>query len=672
MDKKIIVILLVGILLVCLCACLIIGVAAFFVIDADTVDGVLEEWNFEEDVAPIFDDVFSNDEKSESIYLEDGEDADVLQLTDERYVAISDEVMPENDAVDVAVQFGYLDAAPSLPSAPIVNYQVGDQRDFLVSDDDSDFTITATLEASAAHVMVWVEDGVYFDEADLNALLNEFNSKIYTLDQRLFGSEWSPGIDGDRRIVILYAKDVGEDTAGYFSADDELPVEVSEVSNMAEMFVLNANVVDLNEEYTFGTLAHEYQHMIHWYLDSNEDLWLDEGLAELAAFLGDYELEGLDYEFLQTPDFQLNTWDDDNSFPHYGASFSFMNYVYNRVGEGLIRQIVQSKENGFASIDAVLKANGMTDWVRGETLTAEDLVLDWMVTNYLLDANVSDGRFDYKNYVNAPQVSVDDVMVPCAGDEYDFSVKQFGADYLKVDAGDGFALYFDGDDLMELVPVDMRDGDLAFWSQSMNNSSSVLMREFDLRNVSGDVWMDFAVWYDVEDDYDYVYLMVSDDGGVNWDVIETKYGEYSEYEEAIGWTGASQRWLQEEVDLTDYAGKKILVRFEALTDSVVSYSGFLVDDVVIDAIGYKTSFENDDAGWTTEGFVRVNGYLPQLFNVAAVIENGNDVQVEYVEMGDGNQFDFSIDAGEADTVTFVISGATRYTTKVAGYSVWFE
>ncbi len=671
MEKKVVLIVVAGILLVCLCACAIIGVAAFIAMDADVVGGVVEEWSVEEDVTPMIDDVFENNEENDSVYLEDVGD-DVLSLAEERYAAIGAENVPENDAMAFALQFGFVDEMPVLPNAPIENYQVGDVREFWVSDDDSDFTISATLEASANHVMVWVEDGVYFDEADLNALVKEFDTKIYALDQRLFGSEWSPGIDGDRRIVILYAKDVGEDTAGYFSAVDELPSEILEESNMAEMFVLNANVVNLNEEYTFGTLAHEYQHMIHWYADGNEMLWLDEGLAELGAFLGDYELEGLDYKFLQTPDFQLNTWDDENSYPHYGASFSFMNYVYNRVGEGMIRQIVQAKENGFASIDAVLQANGVTDWVRGETLTAEDLVLDWMVTNYLLDETVNDGRFDYANYVNAPQVSVDEVVVPSAGDEYAYSVKQFGADYVKVDAADGFAIHFDGDDLLELVPVDVWDGKLAFWSQSMDTSSSVMMREFDLRNVSGDVWMDFAVWFEMEDDYDLVYLMVSEDGGVNWEVVETKYGEYTEYEGVVGWTGDSRRWLQEEADLTEFAGKKIWVRFEAVTDSVESYAGFLVDEVSIDAIGYATSFENDDDGWTTDGFVRVNGYLPQLFNVAAVIENGNETQVEYVGLDGGNEFDFSIEAGEADTVTFVISGATRYTTQEAGYSVWFE
>ena len=671
MEKKVVLIVVAGILLVCLCACAIIGVAAFIAMDADVVGGVVEEWSVEEDVTPMIDDVFENNEEDDSVYLEDVGD-DVLSLAEERYAAIGAENVPENDAMAFALQFGFVDEMPVLPNAPIENYQVGDVREFWVSDDDSDFTISATLEASANHVMVWVEDGVFFDETDLNALVKEFDTKIYALDQRLFGSEWSPGIDGDRRIVILYAKDVGEDTAGYFSAVDELPSEILEESNMAEMFVLNANVVNLNEEYTFGTLAHEYQHMIHWYADGNEMLWLDEGLAELGAFLGDYELEGLDYEFLQTPDFQLNTWDNENSYPHYGASFSFMNYVYNRVGEGLIRQIVQAKENGFASIDAVLQANGVTDWVRGETLTAEDLVLDWMVTNYLLDETVSDGRFDYANYVNAPQVSVDEVVVPSAGDEYAYSVKQFGADYVKVDAADGFAMHFDGDDLLELVPVDVWDGKLAFWSQSMDTSSSVMMREFDLRNVSGDVWMDFAVWFEMEDDYDLVYLMVSEDGGVNWEVLETKYGEYTEFEGVVGWTGDSRRWLQEEADLTEFAGKKIWVRFEAVTDSVESYAGFLVDEVSIDAIGYATSFENDDDGWTTDGFVRVNGYLPQLFSVAAVIENGNETQVEYVELDAGNEFDFSIEAGEADSVTFVISGATRYTTQEAGYSVWFE
>ena len=58
MEKKVVLIVVAGILFVCLCACAIIGVAAFIAMDADVVGGVVEEWSVEEDVTPMIDDVF--------------------------------------------------------------------------------------------------------------------------------------------------------------------------------------------------------------------------------------------------------------------------------------------------------------------------------------------------------------------------------------------------------------------------------------------------------------------------------------------------------------------------------------------------------------------------------------------------------------------------------------
>jgi hypothetical protein len=38
----------------------------------------------------------------------------------------------------------------------------------------------------------------------------------------------------------------------------------------------------------------------------------------------------------------------------------------------------------------------------------------------------------------------------------------------------------------------------------------------------------------------------------------------------------------------------------------------------------------------------------------------------------GNQFDFSIGAGEAESVTFVITGTTLFVTDEAGYKIEFR
>ena len=48
----------------------------------------------------------------------------------------------------------------------------------------------------------------------------------------------------------------------------------------------------------------------------------------------------------------------------------------------------------------------------------------------------------------------------------------------------------------------------------------------------------------------------------------------------------------EEVDLSQFAGQKVQIRFEYITDAAVNGEGFLLDDVQIDAINYQEDFED--------------------------------------------------------------------------------
>ena len=72
-------------------------------------------------------------------------------------------------------------------------------------------------------------------------------------------------------------------------------------------------------------LAHEFQHMIHWHNDRNEETWVNEGLSEFAQEVAGYEPDTIFAEvFAQNPDTQLNTWgaaNDDNGV-HYGSATS--------------------------------------------------------------------------------------------------------------------------------------------------------------------------------------------------------------------------------------------------------------------------------------------------------------------------------------------------------------
>lgn len=584
-------------------------------------------------------------------------------------------IVPENDPIELACRLKSVCNIPETMTPPPGPRQAGEQDTFWVAnvDTNENFQVDATLQYVTAHVYFWVENGVNFDKTEMMALVDAFEQKMYPTNREFFGSEWSPGIDGDEHIYILYAGGLGRSIAGYFSSADEVPPQAHEYSNAHEMFLFNADNTDLGEEFTYGVLAHEFQHMIHWYQDRNETSYLNEGFSEVAAFLNGYDIGGFDWLYSTDPDLQLNDWPNDSSAtsPHYGAGFLYLTYFLDRFGEEATKALVKDPENGLDSVDNVLKQINAIDQATGQPITADDLFTDWVVTNYLLDKNVGDGRYIYHNYANAPQTFPTETINDCPADAVGRSVKQYGVDYIKIYCPGDYTLRFEGSTIARLLPEDPYSGSYAFWSNKGDSSDMTLTREFDFRDVSGPITFSFRTWYDLEEDYDYLYFEVSEDGQI-WEIITTPSGTDKDPSgNSYGWAynGVTGRWIQEEIDLSKYAGKNIFVRFEYVTDAAVNGEGMLIDDVSVEAINYFTDFESDDGGWTSDGFARVQNVLPQTFRLA-LIKQGSTTTVEMIEVNDDQTAEIPVSiGGEVESVTLVVSGTTRFTREEGSYTV---
>ena len=236
---------------------------------------------------------------------------------------------------------------------------------------------------------------------------------------------------------------------------------------------------------------------------------------------------------------------------------------------------------------------------------------------------------------------------------------------------DWFASSFEAPTQVDVVPEDAFSGTYAFWSNKGDESDMTLTREFDFSDVSGPIDFKFRTWYDLEEDYDYLYFEVSEDSQA-WQIVSTPSGtgeDPSGNSYGWGYNAVTSGWIQEEIDLSDYAGKKIFVRFEYVTDAAVNGEGMLIDDVSIDAIDYFTDFESDDGGWEAEGFVRIQNALPQTFRLA-LIKQGSSTTVEMIEVSDDQTAEIPISiGGDVDRFTLVISGTTRFTREVGSYTV---
>ncbi|MBT3337724.1 MAG: hypothetical protein HN855_02050 [Anaerolineae bacterium] len=587
--------------------------------------------------------------------------------------ALNTTIVPENDPYELACR---LEGKCNIPTTVDgKSYQVGDKENFWILNSDSVqyHEMEATLLYVTPHSYFWAEEGTKADLEDVKALMDEFEEKIYPTDRQFFGSEWSPGVDGDPHIYVLYAKNLGANIGGVYNSSDEFNPLIMEHSNAHEAFVISATQ-SLKASYTYGILAHEFVHMIQFSSDRNDASWMGEGFAELGVFLNGYYSGGADWGYAQKPDLQLNDWADNTSPDfgiHYGQSFLYLAYYLDRFGEEATKALINNPENDLTSIDSTLAALNITDPETGETITADDVFIDWAITLKLLDGSIGDGRYTYHNYPGAPQISVAENVENCPQASFDRSVHQYGIDYYSIQCPGEYTLNFSGATQVGLLPADANSGEYAFWSNKGDESNMTLTRSFDLSNVPGPITLSFQTWYDIEEDWDYLYLEVSTDGEV-WEIVKTPSGtDYNPSGASYGWgyTGGTNGWVEELVDLSAYAGEEIQVRFEYITDAAINGEGMLIDDIRIDAIDYASDLEADDGGWEAAGFVRVENVLPQTFKLALVLKGADETVVEIIELSDDQTTEIPLSLESGEEAILIVTGTTRFTRELANYSI---
>ncbi len=665
------------VVLVCLClAAVACGAGVFLFQDSDQEFQVTPDFSFELDGY----DSSSDPEVTESAPISAPEVAPVESAAHEMLQILSNTSVPEADPIELAERFYGLEDIPTVLVENAEQVPAGAIKSFWVTnmDTDTNFQIDAEMVYAREHVYFWIEKGVDYRMSDVRALIDEFEDKIYPTVREFFGSEWTPGVDGDPGLYILYARGMGWSVAGYYASIDEYSPLVHEYSNGHEMFYLSADNVRLDEEFTYGVLAHEFQHMIHWYRDPNEDTWVNEGFSELASFLNDYDPGGFDYVYVSNPDIPLAYWPGEpgTAGGHYGQAFMVMTYFLDRFGSEATIAVVDHPGKGIAAINEVFSDLGVADPVSGAMVRFDDFYEDFAVALLLQDTRVLDGRYGYSNYPSAPAVYPTDGLPGCPVSSFVRDVNQYGIDYIGIPCEGAIEIAFSGSTLTRVVPEDPYSGEYAFWSNRGDVSNPTLQRSFDLTSVSEPVILEFKTWYDLEESYDYLYLQVSDDSGESWSIITTPSGtEENPSGNSYGWayngfSGGGQKadWIHEEVDLSEYAGREIQVLFEYVTDAAVNGEGFLLDDVRIDAIDYFEDFEEGDGGWQGDGFVRLYNRIPQTYRVL-LVQEGRDVQFHEMELDADQQGALSINLSTTDDATLIVIGTSQFSIQPSGYEI---
>ena len=390
-----------------------------------------------------------------------------------------------------------------------------------------------------------------------------------------------------------------------------------------------------------GVFAHEYQHLLESYEDSDEFNWINEGLSDWAQTLVGYVNpsvpitdKGFDSHIqcflgwlsVQTPanpnpgaggpENSLTRWGDQGPgeiLCDYGAAYSMMEFLQGRYGNDFMTSLHRGDANGFAGLQEALDGadgrSGKGKHARGKT-EAADVLHDWSLM-VALDGLVDDGAringSTREKNVTAP--TLDATINWDAPDAYSSpGAPSNGADYVRLrDASGNYltgdqidALSFQGQSTLPTRPVawtvdsaaPLNPKGPALYSGAADNRDEAIVKQVSVPTGAAATLTFDALWNE-EEDWDFGFAQISTDGGATYESVACTNTTTQINPDALptaqdnipGFSGFSGGWLPQTCSLAPYAGQTVLLAFRAFNDPAFTGwdpsvpAGFWVDNV---------------------------------------------------------------------------------------------
>jgi Immune inhibitor A peptidase M6 len=527
-----------------------------------------------------------------------------------------------------------------------------------------------TLRSVGENVEIWVADNLGFKPGDprpahvvtqeqVDKLRDEFDRNIYPKATEFFGTP--DALDGSHSPLPGM---VGL-PEGYYEGSDKVIMLVDNIQDdnyndptypffVAGFFwqtlenYIDRNIITIDtnswetrlESTFFGTTIHELQHLIHADNDGAEETWLNEGMSTFSEYLGGYGHDDSSINFyLDHPENSLVNWDEHRvtqtgpeTIADYGQVYLFTLYMNDKFGREFIRDLALNEDQGLSSVNEVLKAHG-------SELDFTQLYQNFITALTLDTDRVGNGVYNFDS-INLRDVVVDAKTGKTRGKTVDFEkavtfekegVPAWGGDFKELDFQDKIrSISFDGVDFLGTPWTSVADpkdaSNKVLWGGNGDEADNALIFEADLTGVNN-ATLKFDNFIDIEEQWDFGMVQVSTDGGATWnslengntrsDVVEEGYPKIKE--NVPGFTGTYANWQEESFDLSQYAGKKVLVSFRYLTDWGTTQAGWYVDDIAIPEIGYS----ND--GSSTDSFKSFQELAGQYVNYTVTFINEKEV-----------------------------------------------
>lgn len=514
-------------------------------------------------------------------------------------------VPPERGLRILARQMRWKGAEPPAATPAVEDLQVGETRDFWTLDYPNMAMVSSRfrLAAISDSAYWWVGEDTDVEIDELSKAIEEAEGQVFPRVEAVFADGNEPN-----RLHIISGRIPG--VGGYVSGSDQYAASVSPYSNEVTAIYINSRAAAPGKMGFAQILAHELQHAIHQEADESEATWLNEGLSELAVTEAGYTAGSI-FHYLRRPNASLVNWPDHlgaNVGLNYGAAALFAHYLREKYApEGGLQDLLAIEADGKAAVDEFLSARNLAAF-NGGVAEFHTVFADWMVANHL-DLESSPYGYD--------ELDVEASITrrqKADGDGPIESLAQYGIDYVEIqDAGESGVVHFEGSVTTPLLATDVKGE--CWWSNRGDSISATLTQRLTIPTTAPDgshATLTYRYWHDIEEEWDYLYVSVSTDGGESWDVLEATGTTDSNpvgNSYGYGYTGDSQGWQDGKASLAAYAGRDALVRFHYVTDDAINGPGFCVQGMRVS--GDDDDLDSDTVGWEPDGFALVNNRVQQ-------------------------------------------------------------
>ena len=364
-----------------------------------------------------------------------------------------------------------------------------------------------------------------------------------------------------------------------------------------------------------STLAHEWQHLLHYQLSPGDVLFMNEGCSMYSEFLCGY---GIDPDYMNsyffTPDNSLTEWGDQgdiNILADYGAAALWTMYLADRYGPEYLRLYFLLGAYGVHGIEAMNYAWQFSHYNE----RYPEVYRDWKIANLIRANSPGAGKYNYKSlnlndpaYIPVRLYEESGFPVPTKkGTDYGntftilgydteiATVYPWGSDYIALRDWNrpGF-VYFDGDEFTVPEPSYWTLTPDGWYSGTGVDLANYLLAGNAYVNPS-DPTLTIVTAYGLEYLWDYGFVQVSTDGGTTWTSLANAFTT-SDHDPAAhpdivanlpgltdynpDWPG----WTTMTFDLTAYSGMNVMIGFHYMTDwSYTEPAGWWINSATVSA-----------------------------------------------------------------------------------------